>query len=165
MKMSLLLAATLLTIPLATVAARADDTTVVVEQPWARATPGGAKTGAVYLTVIDHGAPDRLIGISTPAADMAMLHESYVEGGISKMRMLDGVALAANTPVALHPGAMHIMLEGLKAPLKPGACFPLTLTFANAPPQTVTVTVLTIGAAGPAPDTDPAALDKRRTCR
>jgi periplasmic copper chaperone A len=130
--------------------ARADDATVMVQQPWARATPGGAKTSAVYLTLIDHGGPDRLIGISTPAAGMAMVHESFVENGVSKMRMLDGVALEPNKPVTFHPGAMHIMLEELKTPLKAGSSFPLTLTFQKAPPQTVTVTVLKAGAPGPA---------------
>jgi copper(I)-binding protein len=132
--------------------ARADDAMIMVAQPWARATPGGATTGAVYLTVTDHGAPDRLIGASTPVAGMAMIHESYTEGGISKMRMLDGVQLAPNKPVTFHPGALHIMLEGLKAPLKVGGSFPLTLTFEKAPPQTVTVTVLKAGAAGPIAD-------------
>ncbi len=123
---------------------------ITVEQPWARATPGGAASGAVYLTVTDHGPPDRLIGVSTPAAGMAMMHESYSEGGVSKMRMLDAVPLEPNKPVQFHPGSLHIMLEGLKGPLKPGSSFPLTLTFEKAPPQTVTVTVMKAGAAGPA---------------
>jgi copper(I)-binding protein len=130
--------------------ALADDSMVMVEQPWARATPPGGKTGAVYLTLTEHMSPDRLIGVSTPAAAMAMIHESFTEGGVSKMRMLDGVQLDPHKPVTLHPGAMHIMLEGLKAPLKPGATFPLTLTFEKAPPQTVTVTVMKMGAEEPA---------------
>ena len=156
MNTALLLAAALLSVPLLAAApARAADAPVTVEQAWARATPGAAKSGAVYLTVIDHGAPDRLIGISTPAATMAMLHESFVEGGISKMRMLDGAALEPNKPLTLQPSGLHIMLEGLAAPLRVGATFPLTLTFAHAPPQTVAVTVLKIGAMGP--DTDTAA--------
>ena len=61
-----------------------------------------------------------------------------------------GVALDPHKPVAFHPGAMHIMLEGLKGPLKVGSTFPLTLTFEKAPPQTVTVTVMKAGAPGPA---------------
>jgi copper(I)-binding protein len=145
-----LILATLGALLVAPAAVRADDAMIMVEQPWARATPGAGTSGAVYLTLIDHGAPDRLIGVSTPAADMAMLHESFVENGVSKMRMLDGVPLDPHKPVILHPGATHIMLEGLKAPLKVGGSFPLTLTFEHAPPQTVTVTVLKAGAAGPA---------------
>jgi copper(I)-binding protein len=156
MKTSRLFAAAVLAAPLlavlGTAAARADDAMIMVEKPWARATPGAATTGAVYLTVTDHGAADRLIGVSTPAAGMAMLHESYTEGGVSKMRMLDGVPLDPNKPVTFHPGALHIMLEGLKAPLKVGSSFPLTLTFEKAPPQTVTVTVLKAGAPGPVED-------------
>jgi periplasmic copper chaperone A len=132
--------------------ASADDATITIEQPWARATPGAAVTGAVYLTVTDHGGPDRLVGVSTPVAGMAMIHESFMEGGVSKMRMLDSVLLDPNKPVLFHPGAVHIMLEGLKAPLKVGSTFPLTLMFEKAPPQTVTVTVLKAGAPGPAQD-------------
>jgi copper(I)-binding protein len=81
---------------------------------------------------------------------MAMLHESIVENGVAKMRMLDGVALQPGTPLTLKPGGMHIMLTELKAPLRVGGSFPLTLTFAKAPPVTVTVKVLQPGAAGPA---------------
>jgi periplasmic copper chaperone A len=145
-----LLAAALLLASLAPVALRADDAGVKVEQPWARATPAGAKTAAIYLKLTDHGTPDHLIGVSTPAADMAMMHESYTEGGVSKMRMLDSVALDPDKPVTFQPGAMHIMLEGLKTPLRVGASFPLTLTFEKAPPQTVRVEVLKISASGPA---------------
>jgi copper(I)-binding protein len=46
---------------------------------------------------------------------------------------------------------MHIMLVGLKAPLREGQSFALTLTFAKAGPQTVTVMVGKVGAMGPPP--------------
>lgn len=140
----------LLLAPLGAGVAWADDMTIMVEKPWARATAGAGTSGAVYLTITDHGAPDRLIGVSTPAASMAMIHESYMDAGVSKMRMLDGIDLPPHKPVVFHPGSYHIMLEGLKAPLKVGSSFPLTLTFAKAPPQTVTVTVMKVGAEGPA---------------
>ncbi len=122
---------------------------VEVQQPWARATPGGAKAGAVYLTLIDHGAADTLTGVETPAAGMAMIHESYEEGGVSKMRMLDDVALTPDKPVQFKPGGLHIMLTDLPAPLKQGTTFPLTLSFGKAAPVTVTVKVLAPGASGP----------------
>jgi len=133
-------------------AALAQTATIEVEQPWARATPGAGRSGAVYLTLTDHGAADTLTGASTPVAGMAMIHESIVEGGVAKMRMLDGVKLAPDAPVTLKPGGMHIMLTDLHAPLRVGGTFPLTLTFANAPPVTVSVRVLQAGAPGPAGD-------------
>ncbi len=142
----ILLAAALL----AATPALAQTAAIEVEQPWARATPGHAGTGAVYLTLTDHGDPDSLTGVTTPVAGMAMMHETTMDNGIAKMRMLGSVPLAPHTPVTFKPGALHIMLTGLKEPLKLGTHFPITLTFAHAAPVTVTVEVLAPGAAGPA---------------
>jgi copper(I)-binding protein len=98
---------------------------VEIGQPWARATPGAAR---------------------------AELHESAMAGMVMKMRPLSAVAIPAGQSVAFAPGGMHIMLLGLKAPLREGQSFPLTLTFAKAGTQTVTVAVGKVGAVGlPAP--------------
>jgi copper(I)-binding protein len=112
-----------------------------VDHPWARASAGAAKTGAAYLTITDQGQPDRLTGASTPIADAAELHESMADMGTMKMRPLAGLTLAPGKPVKLAPGGYHVMLMGLKAPLKTGDTFPLTLRFEHAPPMTVTVAV------------------------
>jgi copper(I)-binding protein len=70
------------------------------------------------------------------------------------MKMLPVTALAVEPgkPVALKPGSLHIMLLGLKQPLRRGDRFPLTLTFEKAPPVTVDVAIQGPGAAGPAMD-------------
>jgi copper(I)-binding protein len=117
-----------------------------IDHPWARASAGATKTGAAYLTITDNGAPDRLIGLSTPVAQTAELHESMAEMGTMKMRPLPGLALVPGKPVTLAPGGYHVMLVGLKAPLKQGDNFPLTLQFEHAAPLTVTVAVEAIGA-------------------
>jgi hypothetical protein len=44
---------------------------------------------------------------------------------------------------------MHMMLLGLKAPLRPGQSFPLTLDFAKAGERQVSVKVEPVGAMGP----------------
>jgi periplasmic copper chaperone A len=117
-----------------------------IDHPWARASAGAAKTGAAYLTITDQGQPDRLTGANTPVADKAELHESMQDMGMMKMRPLPGIALETGKPVKLAPGGYHLMLFGLKAPLKLGDTFPLTLTFEHAPPMTVTVDVEAVGA-------------------
>lgn len=123
--------------------------TVQVDHPWARASAGAATTGAAYLTLTDKGLPDRLTAASSPVASMVELHETIDEGGVMKMRAVaGGIALQPGKPVALAPGGMHIMLMGLKAPLKAGDTFPLTLTFEHAAPATVTVTVEKAGSGG-----------------
>ena len=61
--------------------------------------------------------------------------------GMMKMRPLAALPLAQDKPLKLAPGGYHLMLMGLKVPLKAGETFPLTLKFAHASPMTVTVTV------------------------
>ena len=128
-------------------AAAAQTGSVEVKDAWARATPGKAETGAAYLT-IETATGDRLTGISTPVAGKAELHEMKTESGVMKMRALGEVDLPAGQAVVLKPGATHIMLLGLKHPLRPGESFPLTLDFAKSGKREVSVTVEKMGAMG-----------------
>jgi copper(I)-binding protein len=123
---------------------------VQVQDAWARATPPRAMSGGIFLTLTDSGAPDRLIGVSTPAAATAQLHQTVDDRGVMKMNEVPSLDLPPGKPVELKPGGYHIMLMGMKSQLKPGDTFPVTLTFAKAPPVTVTVTVGTAGASAPA---------------
>jgi copper(I)-binding protein len=118
-----------------------------VENGWARATAGTAKTGAAYVTIIDHGAPDRLLAAATPVAGKAELHETIKDGDVMKMRPVAGLAVTAGTSITLAPGGYHIMLMDLKQPLTIGQRFPLTLTFQNAGAIDTTVVVQAVGAA------------------
>ena len=69
-----------------------------------------------------------------------------------KMRPVAAIALDPGKPVTLSPGGYHAMLMGLKSPLEAGDGFPLTLTFEDAQPITVTVKVEAVGATGMAHD-------------
>ena len=121
--------------------------TIAVTGAWARATPGGAKTGAAYVTVTDSGtSDDTLVGAATPVAAEAQLHTMTEENGVMKMRPLAAIAVKPGSPVVLKPGGMHIMLMGLKQPLTEGQTFPLTLKFAKAGTVETTVKVAKAGA-------------------
>jgi copper(I)-binding protein len=117
------------------------------EHVWARPTAGQGTTGAVYFTVVSNSDPDKLLGVSTPVAATAELHETSLDSGIMKMRPVPSIALVPGKPVTFKPGSYHVMLTGLKSPLKPGTGFPLTLTFEHAQPITVTVNVQASAAA------------------
>jgi periplasmic copper chaperone A len=129
-------------------AAMAQTGQVELKDAWARATPGKAETGAAYLTIVSP-ATDRLVSVSTPVAKKAELHTMTTEGGVMKMRPLDGVDVPAGQPVTLKPGGAHIMLMGLNQPLQAGQSFPLTLSFEKAGQREVTVAVEKAGAMGP----------------
>jgi len=122
--------------------------TIAVEQPWARATPAGATTGAAYMTIDNKsGNADRLTGASSDVAGKVQIHEMMVVNGVMQMRQLaDGLAIPAGGSVALKPGSYHVMLIGLKKPLAAGQTFPLTLTFAKAGNISITVPVQAMGA-------------------
>jgi copper(I)-binding protein len=129
-------------------AAAAQTGQVELKDAWARATPGKAENGAAYLTIVSPGA-DRLVSLSTPVAKKAELHTMTTEGGVMKMRPLDGLDVPADQPVTLKPGGAHIMLMGLNQPLQAGQSFPLTLSFEKAGQREVTVAVEKLGAMGP----------------
>lgn len=123
---------------------------VAIETPWARATPPGAPTGAIYLTVHNGGrSEDRLIAASTPAAKKAELHTHIMEGDIMKMREVAAIPVPAGKDVRLAPGGYHVMLFGLTHPLKRGDKVQLTLTFEKAGKITVTAPIMAAGALVP----------------
>ena len=126
----------------------ADSSGIKVDQVWARATPGAVKTGAIYLTVTNTGTtPDTLEGVaSTPVAEHAGLHEMKMENGVSEMRPVKSLTIEPGKSVVLQPNGYHIMLTGLKAPLKEGQTVSLTLTFDHAGKQDVTASVAKVGA-------------------
>jgi copper(I)-binding protein len=121
---------------------------VHVENAWSRAAMQG-RTGVVYLTIVDQGAPDRLIAVASPVAGQAQLHQSFNDHGIAKMRDVGALSVAPGKPVTLAPNGYHVMLMDLKQPLKQGDTFPVTLTFEKAGQVTVTVTVEKAGASMP----------------
>ena len=121
--------------------------TIRVENAWARATPARAKTGAAYVAVINNGGiADRLLSATTPLAQAIQFHKETEDNGISRMRELRTVEIDPGAKVIFKPGDMHMMMVGLKQPLKEGDTFPLTLTFEKAGKIDVTVSVAKVGA-------------------
>ena len=119
---------------------------VAVQGVWARATPPHAASGAIYMTLTSPTG-DTLVGASTPVATSASVHESSLADGIMRMRPVEGgLNLPPGQAVALQPGGYHLMLEGLKTPMKQGEQVPVHLTFRKASPVDVMARVQAIGA-------------------
>lgn len=125
---------------------------VKIENAWTRATPPGAKIAAGYMTIRNgSGTADRLIGASSPAAGTVSPHVTVEEGGISKMRPVKGYDIPANGTFELKPSGSHLMLMGLKAPLKAGERVPLVLRFQNSGEVKVELEVRPLGATSDMP--------------
>jgi copper(I)-binding protein len=107
---------------------------MMVERAVAGATHKGAKAGAGYLTITNHGdTADRLLAVEA-GFDRVMLHTTEMTDGVAKMVHLgDGIEIAAGGTVMMAPGGMHVMFMGLGGyPFEAGEEFPAVLIFEKA---------------------------------
>ena len=59
---------------------------LVISQAWSRATPGGAKVGAGYLTIENKGsAVDKLVSVTGDAAGKIEIYEMATVDGVMKI--------------------------------------------------------------------------------
>ena len=103
---------------------------IEVQQPWSRPAAAGG-VGVGYLTLVNKGPADALVAVESPTARKVEMHASSMEGGVMRMSPEARVALPAGSRVTFAPGGRHLMLIGLKRPLKQGDRAPATLRFAS----------------------------------
>lgn len=116
---------------LATMASFAQSPAVTVTQAWVRATVAQQQSTGAFMTLRASSA-SRLVAVQSRAAASVEMHEMAMEGDVMRMRAMPVVALAAGAEVSFKPGSYHLMLMGLKKPLKAGEMVPLTLVFESA---------------------------------
>lgn len=149
-----LLAAVLGMLPAAVASiAQAHDYHVVglrIEHPWTRATPGGARTAGGFMKLTNTGpGADRLIGGTLTGAGIVEIHETRLDGDVTRMRRLDkGLVVAPGQTVELRPGSYHVMFMSLSAAFKEGDRIAGTLVFEQAGTIAVEFKVEAMGAKG-----------------
>lgn len=113
---------------------------VIVKNAWARATAPGQSTAGVYLEIVSN-ADAALVAAASPIARSAEIHAMRIEGGVMKMRAVPKVELPARKTIKLAPGELHVMLVGIKQPLREKDRVPLELTIEGAGGSKSTVRV------------------------
>lgn len=124
----------------------ADQKPVTISHAWSRATAPGAPVGVAYFEIVNTGAADKLLRVESTVADEAQMHTVLTEGGQMQMRPMSIVDVPAKGRVRFLPGGLHVMLMGLKQPLKEGQRIPLTLVFEKAGNVSVQALVQGLGA-------------------
>jgi periplasmic copper chaperone A len=119
---------------------------LTIEHPYANATPAGSKNGAAYFKAINNQGklPDRLLSARTSIATSTELHTMRMDGNIMRMREVTSIELPASGVTLFGQGTengYHVMLMGLKEPLKEGDSFKLNLKFEKAGEVEVSVQV------------------------
>ncbi len=129
---------------------------IIIEDPWSRATPPGATVAAGYVGVVNIAeAGDRLVGAKSDVAERVEIHSMKIENGIVRMRQLSGgLEIGGRSAVTLKPGGYHLMFIGLKKPLRKGQDFNVTLTFARAGKIDVLFRTGGVGGKSPYPSKD-----------
>lgn len=136
-------------LPVAALAHQYQLKSLSIDHPFARATPPGAKSGGAFFVVENASlTPDKLIGVASPAAGSAEMHQMAMDGGVMKMRAVSMLEIPAGGKLELKPGGYHLMLLDLKQPMRAGDKVPLTLTFQNAGSIVVSVEVEAMGSMG-----------------
>ena len=114
---------------------------VKVTKAWTRATAPGQDSASIQLTITSKKAAT-LIGVASGSAQSGEIHTMVMEGDVMKMRAIESLALPAKTPVTLGADGNHLMLLGLRTPLKAGRKLPFALTVKLADGRTITLKIL-----------------------
>lgn len=105
---------------------------LMIENPYARATPPNATNSAIFMTIKNQSNDLRtLISATTSVAKTVELHTVIEVDGMMKMREVNAIELPKNEDTILKPGGLHIMLFGLTQPLKEEEFINVTLNFKN----------------------------------
>lgn len=105
-----------------------------IDSSYARPTVATQTAGAVYVSIENRGkSPDQLVSVASPISKSAEIHTMSMQGNVMKMREVPNIDIKPAEKIVMTPGhGYHIMLIGLKQPLKIGESLPLTLRFKNA---------------------------------
>ena len=101
---------------------------VKIDEPWARATVTGQKATGVFMKLTATKG-SQLVGVSSPVAGVAEVHEMKMDGNVMKMSAVPAIDLPAGKSVSLQPGGYHVMLMDLKGPLAKDTSVTITLKF------------------------------------
>jgi len=118
---------------------------LVVGDPWVRATAGTEDTSmtAAFMTIDNTGDEDvTLVGASSDIAGSVEIHEMLmVDGAMAMQAMESGLVIEAGRGKVLEPGGYHVMLMGVTTELAPGDEVDLTLELSDGSTQELTVPV------------------------
>ncbi|HEX4879960.1 MAG TPA: copper chaperone PCu(A)C [Limnobacter sp.] len=119
---------------------------VAVQGAWVRPTVGEQDATGAYFTLTSE-QPIALVGVASPAAEVAEVHEMRMDGDIMRMRRAERIELKPGQPFELKPGGYHVMLMALNGPVQAGQELELSLQFERPDGSTLEMPVKAVAAA------------------
>ena len=108
---------------------------IMIDDAFARVSRPNAPAGAAFMVIHNIGeTDDRLIGVTSPVAEMVQLHtHKETDDGVMKMMHVEeGFEVKAGMMHELARGGDHVMFMGINGPINEGDEIPVTLVFENA---------------------------------
>ena len=106
---------------------------ISLARPQIRASIGNAPNTAAYVAIRNRGSrPDQLVSASCTCAARVEIHTQQTQDGVARMVRVPAVTVPASGEAVLAPGGAHLMLFGLKRPVRDGEDQTLTLVFQRA---------------------------------
>lgn len=103
-----------------------------IEDGWLRLPPMDMPMLAGFARIANGcAAPAAIVSASSPAFASVELHETRIVDGVSRMRAVPELPIAAGGEAVLRPGGLHLMLMQPRAPLAPGERAELAFTLAD----------------------------------
>ncbi|MGH1398735.1 MAG: copper chaperone PCu(A)C [Alphaproteobacteria bacterium] len=102
---------------------------VSITDAYAFATAESQKNGAIFATIMNKGEEDaKITAASADVSESVELHTHTMDGDVMQMREVENYEVKAGADITLKPMGHHIMLMGLKEPLKAGESFVASVT-------------------------------------
>ncbi len=107
---------------------------IFITDAWTRASLSkSVHNAAVYLTITNKSdTADSITSVKSDIADILEVHEMTFNDGIMRMGPVENLNIPPNQDTKLTPNGYHLMLLGLKEPLKAGSMFNLIISFKEA---------------------------------
>lgn len=103
---------------------------IKVTDAWVRAVPPVAANSAAYFQLHNSSEKEiKLQSVNSAAARVVEIHEVIHKDGLSTMQPVKSVVIPAGGKVSFEPAGYHVMLIGLKQPVKEGDKVALDFSF------------------------------------
>lgn len=116
---------------------------IKVNNVWIKLLPSASKVTAAFGEIENHSKDKKtLVSVEGDFAETIEIHTHIKENGVMKMRKVKELEIPSHGKLVLEPGGDHIMIFGLKKPLKSQEKLKLTLRFKDNSEQIIWAKVL-----------------------
>ncbi len=104
---------------------------IKVDGAWIRPADKGMNSALYFEIKNNTDKPDTLFDVSSDAAKMVMIHETFKKDGLMGMRHIKYLVVKPHSSAKFEPGGYHVMFVQLKKKLKAGGHVWAALHFKN----------------------------------